>query len=263
MELRSPWLPHQQPVVAVTRHHEAGAVITPHAHARAQLVFADYGTMTLTTPGRRWIIGPREGLWIPPMVEHAIRVGDGPLLHCTIYVTAARPTGPAAACAVQMSDFLRHLVLEFTSRDMHYDQRDSTGNLARVLLDELADLDVVQIDLATGQDDRLMKVTEALLEEPQSELTLDDWGRRVGASSKTLERLFRQETGLTFKQWRQRVRVVRSIEVLNAGLSVGNAAHHVGYSNVSSYISAFKAVFGITPARYTRAPTGGNGKLEG
>src|SRR5690606_15377807 len=122
------------------------------------------------------------------------------------------------ACAVQMSDFLRHLVLEFTSRDMHYDQRDSTGNLARVLLDELADLDVVQIDLATGQDDRLMKVTEALLEEPQSELTLDDWGRRVGASSKTLERLFRQETGLTFKQWRQRVRVVRSIEVLNAGL---------------------------------------------
>ncbi len=250
MELRSPWLPHQQPVVALTKHHEPHESVGTHAHSRAQLVFADYGVMKLRTPNQHWTIGPREGIWVPPMVEHSLEIGDGPLLMRTIYLSTKRFSGPVRACALQMSEFLRQLILQFSACDMDYRTNDPTDHLARVLVDELSHLDIVQMDLVTGHDDRLAGVTAALLDNPGDERGLSDWGREVGASAKTLERLFRSETGLTFKQWRQRARVVRSVELLDAGHSVATVAHRVGYSSASAYIAAFQTVFEVTPRQY-------------
>lgn len=250
MELHSPWLPHQQPVVALTKHHAPHDSIASHAHSRAQLVFADYGVMKLRTPNKYWTIGPREGIWVPPMVEHSLEIGDGPLLMRTIYLSTKRFSGPSRACALHMTEFLRQLILQFSACDMDYRSNDPTDHLARVLVDQLAHLDVVHMDLVTGEDDRLSGVTAAILEDPGDERSLAEWGRLVGASAKTLERLFRSETGLTFKLWRQRARVVRSVELLDAGHSVTTVAHRVGYSSASAYISSFRAVFGVTPRQY-------------
>ena len=85
------------------------------------------------------------------------------------------------------------------------------------------------------------------MKNPADETTADALARRCGLSARTLERLFRAETGMRFGLWRQKARLLESVRVLVEGGSVTDAALESGYSSVSAYIAAFKQTFGTTP----------------
>ena len=74
--------------------------------------------------------------------------------------------------------------------------------------------------------------------------------RETGLSARTIERLFRHETGMSVGAWAKQLRLVLALEKLAAGQSVGDAAFEVGYSNPSNFIVDFRTAFGVTPSRY-------------
>ncbi len=78
-------------------------------------------------------------------------------------------------------------------------------------------------------------------------MTLQAWAERLGLSEKTLMRLFQRETGLSFRGWRQRMRLLSSLSLLEEGDSVTNTALACGYDSTSAFIAAFKSLFGFTP----------------
>lgn len=69
-------------------------------------------------------------------------------------------------------------------------------------------------------------------------------------SSRTLSRRFVLETGFNFTAWRQRARMMRSLEMLAAGVPVTAIALDLGYSTASAFIGLFRRTFGETPASY-------------
>lgn len=66
----------------------------------------------------------------------------------------------------------------------------------------------------------------------------------------TVSRRFVSETGFTFTEWRQRVRLLKALELLAGGKPVTAVALDLGYGNVSAFIALFRRVFGVTPGRY-------------
>ena len=58
------------------------------------------------------------------------------------------------------------------------------------------------------------------------------------------------ETGFSFNEWRQRIRLLRALELLAAGKPVTAIALDLGYDNVSAFIALFRRMFGTTPGRY-------------
>jgi AraC-like DNA-binding protein len=60
------------------------------------------------------------------------------------------------------------------------------------------------------------------------------------------------ETGYTFTAWRQRARLMRSLETLAAGATVTEVARELGYATTSAFISLFRRTFGETPAVFRR-----------
>ena len=77
----------------------------------------------------------------------------------------------------------------------------------------------------------------------------------AGASERTLARLFRSETGMTFAAWRQQLRLIRALELLAEGTAVTEVALAVGFDSPSSFIAMFRRSLGTTPSRYF-APSG-------
>ncbi len=55
---------------------------------------------------------------------------------------------------------------------------------------------------------------------------------------------------MTMAEWRQRLRMLRAVQLLAEGQPVTAAALAVGYSSVSAFIAVFKKEFGATPGRY-------------
>jgi len=67
-----------------------------------------------------------------------------------------------------------------------------------------------------------------------------------------MTRLFQRETGLSFRAWRRRLRLLKSLGGLEAGESVTSVALDSGYNSTSAFIAAFRNEFGMTPREVMR-----------
>lgn len=236
-------------LLAVARRSGDVRVTRRHRHARGQLLGATQGLLSVDAGGSRWVVPATHAVWIPPEVPHGLR-SHGPFVGWSVYV-AASACGelPDAPCILAVSDLLRAAVARATSW-----AGDALGaaqtRLASVILDEIRTLPQVALGLPMPQDARLLKIAQALSDRPDDGRRLEEWAEWVSMAPRTLTRRFAAETGFSFTEWRQRVRLLRALELLAAGKPVTTIALDLGYDNVSAFIAMFQRVLGTTPARY-------------
>ena len=243
---------NSRPIVALATDYPGGHEIAPHRHAWAQLVYASQGVMTVTAAAGSWVVPPQRAVWMPADAEHAIRI-DRDLSMRSLYIRPDAVAGLPGACrVVAVSALLRALILRAMTVPPLYDEDGPDGRVLRVLLDELGALPSAPLYLPQPRDPRLKRVTDALLAAPADARPLGAWARQAGASSRTLARLFLAETGLGFRAWRQRARLLHALAALADDAPVTRVAFEAGYDSPSAFIAAFKRAFGTTPARYFR-----------
>jgi AraC-like DNA-binding protein len=124
--------------------------------------------------------------------------------------------------------------------------------LASVLRDQLRILPAAPLELPMPRDDRAQEIAARLRDEPSDNSPVDAIARNAGASRRTLERIFRKETGMSFGEWRQQARLLHAMRLLARGERVTAAAFEVGYESPSAFIAAFSKALGTTPGRYYR-----------
>jgi AraC-like DNA-binding protein len=222
-----------------------------HTHQRAQLVHAAEGVLTVTTTSGRWIAPPQRAIWVPGGMKHRVS-SRRPFRLLTLYVKRGELAKLYDACAVVAVDRLVAELLEAAAGfGPAYPKTGPEARLVRVLLDRLPALAVAPLlHLPRPTSAELDRIARAIAEVPADPRTLEEHARVVGLGPKTAARRFLAETGLTFGRWRQQARMLSAIERLAAGSSVTRVAFEVGYEDVSSFIGAFKASMGTTPARY-------------
>ncbi|MEM7408175.1 MAG: helix-turn-helix transcriptional regulator [Pseudomonadota bacterium] len=239
-----------QPVVVYARNLRAGDVLPSHQHARAQMVYARTGVMTVTTPGVSHLVPPQRAVWVPGGVAHEIEARSSVEMR-TLYVQPdAAAALPADVQVFHVSALLRELILAAVAGGSDYAPDTPQARLATVLLDQIGAQQVASLSLPMPREPRMLKIVHALIAAPGDPRDLSDWARDVGASKRTLTRLFRGETGLTFRDWRQRLRVMRALEMLAAGDSVTATAMALGYDSTSAFIVMFRRTLGATPRSY-------------
>lgn len=108
------------------------------------------------------------------------------------------------------------------------------------------------LHLPLPRDPRLKAITDSLLAAPGDNRDLTQWGRRTGASGRTLARLFRRETGMTFASWRRRLRLLAAVSRLGGGESVTTVAYDLGYHSPSAFVAMFRRSLGTSPGRYLK-----------
>ena len=81
---------------------------------------------------------------------------------------------------------------------------------------------------------------------------LDVIAAGAATSIRTLSRLFPTETGLTLKAWRQRSRIVRTMERLARGDPPAQVAREAGFASTAAFSCAFRQVTAMTPTTFSR-----------
>ena len=82
--------------------------------------------------------------------------------------------------------------------------------------------------LPLPRDERLARVSHALLDDVGDDRGLDDWSYFAGMSRRAFMRAFSAEVGMSFGRWRQQARLFAALEMLAQGKSVTEAAVAVG-----------------------------------
>jgi transcriptional regulator GlxA family with amidase domain len=156
---------------------------------------------------------------------------------------------PGRPAVFMVSDLAREVLLTLTGPREHADSAPS-ARLRRVLVDELHEAREQPLQLPEPRDDRLQAVARMLDESPADNTSLGELGQAVGASARTLSRLFHDELGMTFYEWRTQLRIYHALVLLADGHDTTRVAHSCGWANPSSFIAAFTSIIGTTPGRY-------------
>ncbi|MDE3132849.1 MAG: helix-turn-helix transcriptional regulator [Acidobacteriota bacterium] len=236
---------------AIRRPLQANERIDWHFHDRPQLVYPGRGVLQVFTHAGSWIVPPLRGVWIPPRVAHSHRARGATELLSVGFAAAVDPFAERGPAVVEVSPLLRGVILALTSGEQI--PPAARTRLRQVALDQLRRLPTLPLQLPRPRDDRLLRIVDQLAADPSDPRTLPQLGRWVGASERTLSRLFRRETGLSFPQWRAQLRLQQAQLLLAGGESVTNTAHACGYRSTSAFIDAFRAAFGTTPGALRRA----------
>ncbi len=77
-----------------------------------------------------------------------------------------------------------------------------------------------------------------------------EWAEDIGASERTVARLFRDELGLSYQQWRQQAILAHALPLLARGQPVGQVAAASGYASDSAFSAMFKAAMGQSPSYF-------------
>jgi AraC-like DNA-binding protein len=226
----------------------SGGTSPAHSHPRGHLVYAASGVLAVHTDGGTSIVPADRVAWIPPGFDHHHRAHGRTDMRIVFLPASLARRAPARPAVFVASGLARELLLTLAG-PREFD-RAARSRLQRVLVDELGEASAPRLQLPEPRDDRLRAVARALQENPADNATLAGLGRKVGASARTLSRLFRDELGMTFYEWRTQLRIYHSLVLLADGHDITRVAHACGWANPSGFIAAFTAIVGTTPGRH-------------
>jgi len=224
-----------------------------HSHPRGQLAYASSGVIKVYTDSGSWIVPPSQAVWIPGGMLHSVNPEVTSEIRHLFVDPSCLHRFPSECSVVEVTPLLRELILRVADFGDDYPPDGTASRICSVILDELQALEPSRLHLPLSSDRRLQRVMQAMIDQPASDKGLADWATRVGASERTLRRLFIKETGMTFQQWRRQLLLHEAVDQLSRGESVMNVALELGYRSPSAFVAMFKKALGKSPGQYFKA----------
>jgi AraC-like DNA-binding protein len=226
-------------------------MVPPSAGMWHQLVYATRGVMTVRTEQSAWVVPPHRAVWIPAGIDYHFDMGGAVAIRMLYVRPRQRGDGalPRDCAVVNVTPLLRELILRAVQLGALDAQVPEQKRLIGVILDQLRVLIAVPLQLPLPRDPRGMRFA-ALANSAPGSMPTEAMLRRCGASRRTMERLFRAETGMSLGQWQRRQSLLHGLRLLAGGETVAAVSAELGYSSASAFIAVFRRELGQTPKRY-------------
>ena len=239
-------------IVAGTYVHEQPDVVSGwHHHDLHQLEYAATGVAEVETEGWRFLLPPRQAIWIPAGLRHDTTLED--VRSIAVFFSAAMVSGfDDRARVIAVSPLLREMMSYATRWPIGRATSDEAADaffraLAVVITDELHDETPLRLPTSTDP------VVHEAMAATRRDLTADvaTVCAAVGTSPRTLRRRFRQSAGISWDDYRRTARLLRATAQLGyPDATVARVAVDVGFESVASFSRAFRAAYGESPSAY-------------
>ena len=220
-----------------------------HTHLRGQLLCIESGVVQIKTASGTWVLPPHRAGWIPPGTQHSILFCSSVSGYSVLFQPKLCEALPSKPYVLGVNPLLMSMVIRSQNwcKDL---LTEENMRIADVMTDEIRNADAEKLYLPMPRDPRLLRIAEAVLSEPGSPKTVEQWAEFGALSARSLRRLMPAETGLTFVQWRTQVQLNHALALLSQNVPVGDVAFSLGYTTASNFIAMFKKMMGDSPAHY-------------
>lgn len=238
-----------------------GMAMPTHAHGEAQLTFAASGMVQIHTDEGRWLVPPQLAVWIPAGVSHRVEA----LTNAELWMVHWQPSAvlewaplilrERGAFALRITPLLRSLLEAAFASDL---ANDLTADLApdkaelvvRLMLHELMETADAPTFLPLPTSPVGRRLADLAFKDHRNRLSFSELASRAATSVRSASRVFPAETGLTFKAWRQRARIVRAIDRLGRGEAIARVSAESGFASAAAFASAFRQVTSMAPTEF-------------
>jgi AraC-like DNA-binding protein len=227
-----------------------GGRIPRHAHDWDQLALISESAAIVETDAIYVVHPLLKGLWLPAGVEHSIYSPRRFYLH-TLYFEPGSLRTDSHPQVLGLDNLAREIILLLCSASQP-SRRGARHAHALALLEEvLPEAKPESFSLPRPLHERARKLADYFAARPNDGRPVEIIAAEIGgASLRTFERLFAEETGLSLAAWRRHSRLLTSLSLLAEGKSIGEVAQAVGYESAAAFSTAFKQCFGVSPSSY-------------
>lgn len=230
-------------------HHDSGL----HSHRVAQVLFTRRGCVTIRLEQTLCLLPPTRAAWIPAGVRHRAQMVAAVDYRSVYFAPEILHDMPERVEIFELSDLLRAALERIAVAPLEAGWSAGSGrNLLAVCLDEIRAAPRIPTLLPLPEDPRLARFDATAL--PPS---LEHLARDVGAGEKTITRIFRHDTGMSYRDWRQQWRFMKACELLETGGAITAVAQELGFASDSAFIAFFRKASGTTPGAWLRGSTPG------
>ena len=246
-----------RPVRSRARSLAMDTHIEPHQHPWSQFTYCASGLMQVTVMQRgmqtTFIIPSTRAVWIPPQVEHTVVVLEAAELRTVDVDPSVLPAEWTECRVLVVSKLLRELVHALEGSQVS--RREDA--LMALTADEMIRSDTQALGVPMPHpehgDKRLRALCEAVLRDPAEKAQLKEWVAEVGASERTVARLFRDELGTSYQRWRLQAVLAHALPQLARGVPIAQVAAASGYASDSAFSAMFKQAMGKAPSHFQRS----------
>ncbi|WNJ97232.1 helix-turn-helix transcriptional regulator [Vibrio ruber] len=221
-----------------------------HSHPWGQVQLISGGILEMEAEQTRFLAPPHLAIWVPAGVVHR-SYNRKPLDYCSLNIDQPLTAAfPEQTSLLKITPIVQAIIEDFRQRQVSVPQSEADQRLVDVLLDQLSAQETELHFLPSSTHKYLSPILAAVEDNPADDTSLKIWAERVHTTERTLARCCQSELGMSFTEWRMRVRYLHSMELLRHGCSVKEVAYTLGYRQASPFISMFKKYAGVTPEQY-------------
>jgi AraC-like DNA-binding protein len=242
-------------ISSLSYDYPPACLVPEHAHKSDQLIYAIRGVMEVSVQQSFWIIPPQFALWVPARTRHRIRM-SGAVSMRTLYLRPGTADKMPNRCTVlHVTPLLRELIVKAVRLGQLRSRVALHAALRTVIVATLHEAISVPMRLTIPEEHRAAAVAAATMMDPVNNRSFKALCDNAGASTRTVERIFQRQLGISFETWRRQARLMKAIELLVGGCSVKETAHKVGYRQTGAFVTMFRNTFGKTPKSWISSLT--------
>jgi len=227
-------------------------VVTPwHYHDMHQLLYAFDGAVEVEGLHGHYKVPRQFAVWIPAGAVHRTtiqRIASGSVFLCPALLPCAMGTPRVIAAPALLREMVMHAMRWPLERDADAVSEAYFTCFARLCEGWIAeDVDLLLPSSTDAHIAAIMAHTNANI----ATVTLADVCREAHMSERTLRRHFKKSAGMSWEDYRQRLRICRALAALDGtAQSIGEIAADVGYENQAAFARAFRGTTGLAPREY-------------
>lgn len=225
-----------------------------HAHSKGQLIFVEEGFQYLHTVDQVYLLPQNHAAWIPSNLPHrSASTASNVYLRNLFYDCDLEADFYAHVQIFSVPKVLREMILYTEKWSMNRANNPIEAAFLHALLLELPDFakNSVSLSIPVTANAQLLEVVDYLFQNYAQQGSLEDLALRFHFSLRSLQRLFKKETGITMAKYLQLIRCIKAVELLsNSTLMISEIAYLVGYKSVQSFSNSFFNLLGKRPQAF-------------
>lgn len=239
------------PLWLVFRHDPAQSIYPQHGHAWGEFIYAFNGVMEVNIHQMNYITPPPYGVWLPPNTQHS-GLNRTSVSHATLYIHESLCHALPQQAGILLTSPLVSAILQHLKQHPLQATEPEYLRLLQVLLDQLQHAELIGSYLPHTDHNALKQILDFLHAHPADQSTLESLAKRINMTERTLARLSQKELAMSLNEWRQRLKVMKAMSLLNEGRTVESIALDLGYANASAFINMFKRWMMLTPDQFRK-----------
>ncbi|SFN33972.1 transcriptional regulator, AraC family [Chryseobacterium oleae] len=227
-----------------------------HSHEKGQLVYVESGFQYITVDGKIYLLPQNHAAWIPPGSVHKTNTHSEKIKLMIMFADVDPDISFHQEIHVFSVPPVLKEMIKYAERWSKIMSKDPDEMLfLKALFNELPRFveHSLKLHIRLPEDKRLSEPIGYLHNHYQEDIRIEDLSEISLLSLRTLERIFKKETGMTLSKYQQILRIIKSLELLSSGdLTISETAYQVGYKSVQAFTRSFRSVMQSRPTDFIK-----------